>query len=69
MYLVASMVRKPILHVRVLVGSVVLEDEVNSQVGRSRSVNLFEETQEFLMAVPGLALADDLTRGDIQSRE
>ena len=32
-------------------------------------VNVFEELQEFLVAMPGFALSEDLARGDLECCE
>ena len=67
--LISCVIRKPLLYVRVFVGSIVVENEVNTQARRRSRFDLIEEAQEFLVAVPWLALADDLTRGNVQSCE
>ncbi len=40
---VTRMLGEPLFHVRVLVGSVVVEDEVNARRGRDRGVDFIEE--------------------------
>ena len=48
----ARMALEPPSHVQVLVGSVVVEDQMNRNVGLGFSVDLVEEPYEFLMPVP-----------------
>lgn len=43
--------------------------EVNVEIGRDMLVNVGEELQEFLVAMAGFALGEDLARGEFQCRE
>ena len=49
-----------------LVGAVVVHDQVHLQILGVGLLDLSEVTQEFLVTVAGLALGDHLPSGDIQ---
>ena len=53
----------------VLVGTVVVDHEMDVERGRQRCVHVPEEGQELLVAVAGLALGQDLAVGDIERGE
>jgi hypothetical protein len=61
--------RKPGPHFRMLVGRVVVHDEMNVEFGRDRGVDMLQEVQELLVAMTLSALRDHLTVGDVESRE
>ena len=48
---------------------VVVDNEVDVEVGRHSIFDLTQETQEFLVSVPGFAARDDLTGQDIERSE
>ena len=60
---------EPALDPGVLVGAVVVDDEVDVQVRRHAGVDVPEEAQELLVAVTRLALGEDLAGGDIEGCE
>jgi hypothetical protein len=45
---------KPCAHFGMLVGSVVVDDQVHSQMGGNGTVNALQKGQKLLVAVPGL---------------
>lgn len=51
--------RKPGLHLGVFVSALIVDDQMDVQVRRDRTVDPPQKGQEFLMAVPRLALGDD----------
>ena len=65
----ARMGGQPVAHRLVLVGPVVVEDDVQGQIGRERAVEAPQELQEFLMPMTAVALADDLAGQHVQSGE
>src|SRR4029077_5039871 len=52
---------EPSLHRLGLVGGIVVDDQMQIEIGRGLPVDGFEEAQEFAMAMAGHALADDAT--------
>ena len=52
-----------------LVGAVVVDDEVDLQIGGNVGVDVLEKAQELLVAVARLALGEDWASGDIQCGE
>ncbi len=69
MQLEPGMAFKPPLDLRRLVGGVVVDDQVESQVLGRRAVDLVQEADEFLMAMLLHALADDRAVEHVQRRE
>ena len=65
----ARMGGQPVAHRLVLVGPVVVEDDVQGQIGRERAVEAPQELQEFLMPMTAVALADDLAGQHVQRGE
>ncbi len=59
---------EPALDLGVLVGAVVVDDEVNLQIGGDVGVDVLEKAQELLVAVARLARGEDWARGDIPVR-
>jgi hypothetical protein len=57
---------QPGAHFGVLVGAVVVDDQVHLEFGRDLLVNPPQETQNPLLPVPGLAFGDHRTCGHIQ---
>ena len=57
---------EPALDLGMLVGAVVVDDEVDVEVGGHAGVDVLEEAQELLMTMPWLALGDDLAGGHVQ---
>src|SRR5271166_448871 len=55
----ARMAPQPFDDLRVLVGGIVVEDDVDDFSGRHLRLDLIEEANEFLMAMPLHALTDD----------
>src|SRR2546426_6809304 len=54
------MTPQPRLHPRMFVGSVVVDDEVQVELGGSLAIDLLEKADELLMAVTSHAVADHL---------
>lgn len=50
-------------------GGIVIDDEMDLQVAWHTGVDMVQEREKFLMAVPPPTLADDRPRRDIQGRE
>ena len=67
--MVVGPVGEPALDAGVLVGGVVVDDEVDIEVRRHVGVNVFQEAQKLLVAMTRPALGEDLAGGDIQGRE
>lgn len=65
----ARMLGQPAPHGRVFVGPVVIHHQVYRQGAGRFAVDPPQEPQEFLVALPPVALRDDPTRGDIQGRK
>ena len=57
---------QPLANRFMLVGSVVVQDDVQGEVGRERTVETPQELQEFLMSMTPVALADDLAGQHVQ---
>ena len=66
---VAGPVGEPALDAGVLVGAVVVDDEVDVEVWGHVGVDVLEEAQEFLVAMARPALGKDPAGGDVQGRE
>src|SRR5208283_281035 len=62
----ARVPRQPALHFGVLMGGVVIADQVELSVGRDGLVDQAEKLEPFLMAMPLLAQPKDFTVGRIQ---
>src|SRR5690606_36458904 len=60
---------EPLLHLRVIMGGVVVEDQMEVPICRSLSVDELQELQPFLMAMTILALPDQGTIGHVQRRK
>ena len=60
---------QPLANRFMLVGSVVVQDDVQGEVGRERTVETPQELQEFLMSMTPVALADDLAGQHVQRGE
>ena len=56
-------------HGGVFVGGVVVEDQVNPQLGGDLAVDGAQELHELLMTVPGQAPSDDRAGEHVQCRE
>jgi hypothetical protein len=54
------MLLQPLLHLRMLVGCIIVRDDVNRQKLRCFTLYLFEETQPFDMGVAGRRSRDEL---------
>jgi hypothetical protein len=67
--LMARVAGEPGLDGRRLAGGVVVEHEMNFEIGRHGLLNRGEEFAEFDGAVTLVAAADDLTGGDVQGGE
>ena len=65
----ARVPRQPALHFGVLMGGVVIADQVKLPVGRDGLVDEAEKLEPLLVAMPLLAQAKDLAVGGIQSGE
>src|SRR5260370_8557291 len=67
--LVARIALEPAFHRRRLVSAVVVDDEVQVEMGGGVACELFQERQELLGAVAGQALADDLAPCHLEGGE
>src|SRR5215469_15864875 len=67
MDVIAGMAQQPSSHLLDLVGSVVVHYQVDFKT--ETCINVLEEAQKLLMAMPAVATADRDPAGDIQSRE
>ena len=65
----AGTLGQPGTNLGVLMGAVVVDDQVEVQVLGDGFLDLAQKTQKFLVAMPRLALGDHLAGGHIQSRE
>ena len=61
--------RQPGLDLGVLVGAVVVTDQVHIQVGRDLRLDVTQEGEKFLVPMALLALGQDAAVGDVQGRE
>ena len=57
---------EPAFDLGMLVGAVVVDDEVEIEVWAHAGVDVLEEAQKLLVAMPRLALGDDLAGGHVQ---
>src|SRR5260370_34657713 len=67
--LVARIALEPAFHRRRLVSAVVVDDEVQVEMGGGVACELFQERQELLGAVAGQAFADELAGCHIEGGE
>src|SRR5271157_3008135 len=65
----ARPLRKPSAHLGMLVGGVIVHDQVDIQFGGNTGLQAAQERQELLMTMAGLALGKDSTRSNIQGSE
>jgi hypothetical protein len=66
---ISRVARQPGSHLGYLVGSVVVHHQVNVKAAGEIGVNVIEEPQELLMAVPSVATANIDYADNIQSRK
>ena len=57
---------QPLAHRLVFVGTVVVEDDLQGEVGRKRAVEAPQELEEFLVPMATVAFADDLAGQHVQ---
>lgn len=57
---------QPALHPGMLVSGIVINDQMDLQVSRDVRLDMLQEVEVLLMAVPSLALSENLARGDIE---
>jgi hypothetical protein len=60
---------EPGAHFAVLVGSVVVDDQVHIQMVRNGTVDAFQKRQKLLVAVAGLAIGEHDSRSDVEGCE
>src|SRR3954451_20396827 len=60
---------QPLLHLWMLVGSVIIEHQVDVQSGINGLINATEEAQELLVTVAGMALGNDGPLKHVERRE
>ena len=65
----AAMPLQPLLHVGMFVRTVIVHNQVQSQVRRPLSIQTAQELQELLMPVARHAFPDDLAVQHVQSRK
>ena len=61
--------RKPPAELRHPVRAVVIRDDVDVAIARQIGLQPIEESQEFLVAVPAMALSNHVARRDVEGRE
>ncbi len=66
---VARVSREPLLHFRMFVRSVVVENQVNGQTAISRRIDLLEEAYKFLVPMLRLAVSNHLSGNNVQRGE
>ena len=66
MQLVARPLGQPIANLRMFVGGVVIDDEMDLVGWRNVLIEMPQEGEKFLMAVAGLACGEHLAVGDVQ---
>jgi len=57
---------QPALNRRVLMSALVVQDQVDFQIGGHRLLQLAEEDDKLAASMPGQALTDDLAGGDVE---
>ncbi|SAL56374.1 hypothetical protein AWB64_06220 [Caballeronia sordidicola] len=62
MHVITRVFRQPCLDLRVLMRSVVIDNQMHVKIVGNRLINVFEKGQKLLMPVTRLALCDDLAR-------
>ena len=65
----AGIAAQPTFHAWVLVGGIVVHDQVQLEFSRGLVVDALQETDEFLMSVLRHAVANDLAIESVQSGE
>jgi hypothetical protein len=60
---IAGSCGQPLLHVRMFVRSVVIEHQMDVEARIDRLLDSTQKSQQLLMPMPGLALADDCSPG------
>ena len=68
-HVIAGPLRQPSAHLGMFVGGIVVDDQVEFEFWRHRPVQVTQEREELLMAVPRLTFREHSAGGDIQSRE
>lgn len=66
---VARVGREPAFDLVMFVGAVIVDDEMDIEIGRDIVLDVPEELEKFLMAMMPFALAQDLARYDVQGSE
>src|SRR6266540_5297873 len=67
--MVAMMIREPLLHLRVGVGAVVVQDQVDLQRSRDRSLDALQERQELRVPLTRQATLDHRAVENVEGRE
>ena len=67
--MVARMRRQPSSDFRMLMRGIVVQNQMPVQGGRNVPIDMAEEGQKFLMAMPRLALRQDVAVGNIEGRK
>ena len=65
---VTGSLRQPGANLGVLVGRIIVDDEVNLEVFRDTRLDVAQEAQELLVTRPRLALGDHAAVGHVESR-
>ena len=65
----AGIFGQPVPDFFVLVRGVIVEDDVDLEIGIDAAFDGLDELQELLMPVPGHAFMDDMACGDVEGRE
>lgn len=66
MHVIVRPICQPLLHVWVLVGSVIVQNQVDFKARSNRCVNALQETEELLMAMSRLTIGDNSSFQDVQ---
>ena len=66
MYVIARSRSEPRAHLGLLVRGVVVDDQMDVQLGWHAVIDMTEKGQEFLMPMARLALRDHFSRGDVE---
>src|SRR5207245_3681512 len=66
---IARVARELAAYAGMLVGAIVVQDEMHVELGADFAVDEAEELQELLVTMAGVAMTDHLAAGDIERRE
>src|SRR5215813_12305141 len=61
--------RQPVAHCRMLVGSIVVDDEVDIKIVRHTGLDMLQKAEEFLVPVARATLGEHAAVGDVEGGE